>query len=237
LSVTSLGCGDLGEATRMADDSGKNVLVRDLERFVKDEAFMWGDNVTTSYFELAETHADAQWEFVQRFLSPFQIDYTNTVDLSCGHGRHSEKLGVLARDLVLIDVNPENIIFCRQKYPNKPWRFIVNNGFDLHEISDTSVTFIYCLEAAVHFDLEIILSYVKEFRRVLTPGAFAFVHHSNVTKHPGADFRTIPHWRNFMSKDIFAHLCIHNGLQIVDQYIFDQGGPEADCFSLARKPT
>jgi ubiquinone/menaquinone biosynthesis C-methylase UbiE len=219
-----------------ADDGVENVLVRDLERFVRNEAFMWGDNVTKSYFELAETHADAQWEFVQRFLAPFPIDYTNTVELSCGHGRHSEKLAILAQNLWLIDVNPENILFCRQKYSRKPWTFVLNNGFDLQDISNTSITFIYCLEAAVHFDLEIILSYIKEFRRVLTPGAFGFVHHSNVTNNPGVDFRTRPHWRNFMSKDIFAHLCIHNGLDIVDQYLFDQGGPQADCFSLVRKP-
>jgi len=87
-----------------------------------------------------------------------------------------------------------------------------------------SITFVYCFEAAVHFDLEIILSYIKEFRRVLTPGGFGFVHHSNVTTNPGADFRTRPYWRNFMSKEIFAHLAIHNGLDIVDQYIYSTRG-------------
>jgi hypothetical protein len=63
-----------------------------LERFVKNEAFEWGDNVTKSYFELAEKDADGQWAFVQRFLAPFPIDYNNTMELSCGHGRNSEKL-------------------------------------------------------------------------------------------------------------------------------------------------
>ena len=37
-----------------------------------------------------------------------------------------------------------------------------------------------------------------------------------------------------MSKEIFAHLAIHNGLELVDQFVFDQGGPGADCFSLVR---
>jgi len=138
--------------------------------------------------------------------------------------------------MILVDVNPENILFCKQRFSEKKWQFIVNSGFDLREIPAESITFAYCFEAAVHFDLEIILAYIKEFRRIMTPGAFGFVHHSNVTTNPGADFRTHPHWRNFHVKRNFVHLCIHNDLDVVNQYIFHQGGPEADCLSLFRKP-
>jgi ubiquinone/menaquinone biosynthesis C-methylase UbiE len=220
----------------MSDDSVENILARDLERFVKNEAFFWGDNAAKIYFEPAEDDMDIQWEMVQKFLAPYHIDYTSTMELACGHGRNSERLANLSQNMILVDVNPENILFCKKRFSNKNWKFILNNGFDLREIPDESVTLAYCFEAAVHFDLEIILAYIKEFRRVLTPGAFGFVHHSNVTTNPGSDFRTHPGWRNFMSKEIFAHLCIHNGLDVVNQYIFHQGGPEADCFSLFRKP-
>jgi len=106
----------------------------------------------------------------------------------------------------------------------------------LREIPAESITFAYCFEAAVHFDLEIILAYIKEFRRIMTPGAFGFVHHSNVTTNPGADFRTHPHWRNFMSKEIFVHLCIHNDLDVVNQYIFHQGGPKRIAFPYFGSP-
>jgi hypothetical protein len=44
---------------------------------------------------------------------------------------------------------------------------------------------------------------MREFRRIITRGAFGFVHHSNVTAYPWKDHRTIP--RNFMSKEIFTH--------------------------------
>jgi diketogulonate reductase-like aldo/keto reductase len=213
----------------------ENFFTRDLERFVKDEAFHFGDNAAEWYFEPAEETMDVQWEYVQLFLGNHPIDYTNTIELSCGRGRNSERLSTLSKNLVLVDVVPENILFCKTRFPDKSWRFVINNGFDLREISSKSITFVYCFEAAVHFDLEIILSYIKEFRRVMTLGAFGFVHHSNVTANPGKDYRTIPHGRNFMSKEIFTHLCVHNGLEIVDQHVFDQGGPEADCFSLFRK--
>jgi hypothetical protein len=41
--------------------------------------------------------------------------------------------------------------------------------------------------------LEIVMSYIPEFARVLRPGAYAFVHHSNYTANPGGDFRQNPH--------------------------------------------
>jgi SAM-dependent methyltransferase len=217
-------------------DGTESVFVRDLERFVKNEASIWGDKAADGYFTSAEAQTGLQWEWVQSFLSPHPVDYTTTLELSCGHGRNSEILASLAQNMILVDVNPENIAFCKRRFEDKQWHFIVNNGFDLRDVASGSITFVHCFEAAVHMDLEIILSYIKEFRRILTPGGFGFVHHSNVTAYPGADIRKVYGWRTFMSKAIFAHLCIHNGLEIIDQHIFDQGGPGADCLSLLRKP-
>lgn len=215
----------------------ENFYARDLEGLVKDGGFHFGDAATDWYFEPAEVGMSMQWEWVQRFLAKYPIDYTNTMELACGHGRNTEKLATLAKNIVLVDVNPENIAFCRKRFPDKMWKFVINNGFDLREIASNSVTFVYCFEAAVHFYLEVILSYIKEFRRVLAPGAFAFVHHSNVTANPMKDYKTHQFWRNYMSKDLFAHLCFCNGFEVVDQYVFDHGGPAADCFSLIRKDT
>jgi len=205
----------------------------DLEQIVQTEGFGYGE---TGYFDRAESWADEEWARAQRFLAPHAIDYANTLDLACGRGRHSQMLATLAKHMVLVEVNPEYIAFCRERFAGKPWDFVVNNGYDLAAVGDRSITFLYCYDAAVHFDLEIILAYIKEFRRVLVPGGFAFVHHSNVDAHPGIDFRLHPHWRNFMSKEIFAHLAIHNGLELIDQLVFDGCGPEAasDCFSLVR---
>jgi ubiquinone/menaquinone biosynthesis C-methylase UbiE len=208
----------------------------DLKRFVQEEAFLWGNDVTSQYFEPAERDFNRQWEIVWKTLSASPIVYTTTLELACGHGRNTTKLAALADNMILVDVNPDNIKFCKNRFHDKPWRFVLNNGFDLREIGDDSVTFIYCFEAAVHFDLEIMVFYIKEFRRVLAPSGVGFVHHSNVSDRPGLDFRSHPHLRNFMSKEIFAHLCTHNGLEMISQQILDWGGPKADCFSVFRKP-
>jgi ubiquinone/menaquinone biosynthesis C-methylase UbiE len=206
-----------------------------LEHIVQSEGF-GDDNAMAGYFDRAEGWTDDQWARAQRFLAPHAIDYTNTLDLACGRGRHSQKLAMLAKHMVLVEVNPAYMAFCRERFAGKPWDFIVNNGYDLSAIGDRSITFLYSYDSFVIFDLEIILSYIKEFRRVLAPGGFAFVHHSNVDDYPGRDFWLHPHSRNFMSNEIFAHLAIRNGLELVDQFVFDGCGPEAksDCFSLMR---
>ena len=92
------------------------VWVLDLERMVQKEALYWGDNVAESYFEPADTDMDSQWAVVEPFLSQFSINYSNVMDLACGHGRNSEKLAARAKQLTLVDVNHDNISFCKKKF-------------------------------------------------------------------------------------------------------------------------
>ena len=107
-----------------------------------------------------------------------------------------------------------------------------NSGADLSVIADNTVSFAYCFDSMVHFDVEIIISYIKEFRRILKKGGSGFMHHSNYMGTPGRDFRQNPCWRNFMSKDLFAHLCIHNGLDVVQQELIQWGEyPDLDCMT------
>lgn len=214
---------------------------RGLDDLVRDEALLWGDSATEIYFEPAARNMDVQWtNYIWPFLSKFPIDYTHTVELSCGHGRNSEKLAERATTLTLVDVNSENIAFCQKKFAGRNFNYVVNNGYDFTGVPDGSATFFYCFDSAVHFDIEIVISYIKDFQRILAPGAYGFMHHSNDTRTPGLDFRQHPEWRNFMSKEVFKHVCIRNGLAIVDQHVLNWGQPKkfpnTDCFSLFRKP-
>jgi ubiquinone/menaquinone biosynthesis C-methylase UbiE len=91
---------------------------------------------------------DYQWAYLERFFSQHPIDYASSMELACGHGCNSERLADRAKSIVLVDVNPENILFCKKRFPDKPWRFVLNNGFGLRDIPDQSITFVYCFEAA-----------------------------------------------------------------------------------------
>jgi ubiquinone/menaquinone biosynthesis C-methylase UbiE len=98
------------------------------------------------------------------------------------------------------------------------------------------VTLVYTFDSMVHFDSDVIRAYMKEFYRILKPGGHCFCHHSNYTGNPGGDFTTNPHWRNFMSKELFAHYAIKEGFKIIEQKVIDWSVPNLDCLSLIQKP-
>jgi SAM-dependent methyltransferase len=142
--------------------------------------------------------------------------YEVVVDLAAGRGRNSALLAEKAKRVICVDINPENIEFLRKRFRGDPrFDFLLNDGASLAGLASDSVDLVYCFDAMVHFDIEIVISYIKEIYRVLRPGKFAFLHHSNYTANPGADFKQNPGWRNFMSLEVFEHLAIKNGFSIV----------------------
>jgi SAM-dependent methyltransferase len=181
------------------------------------------------YYRQAESWFEEDWAMVWDYISG--VDFRVTIDLAAGHGRNTA-----------MDINVENVEFCRQRFAGDPKVIpIQNHGASFDGIADSSVTFIYCFDAMVHFDMDIIRSYLRDAARVLIPGGNAFFHHSNLTAFPGRDFKQNPHWRSFMSKELFAHLAIISGLEVVYQKVLRWGRyenfvPDIDCFSLVRKP-
>ena len=88
----------------------------------------------------------------------------------------------------------------------------------------------------VHFDSDVVLGFIPEFKRVMARGSYCFCHHSNYTANPGGSFRDNPEWRNFMSKELFAHALIKNGLEVVEQKVIGWGNiADLDCITLFRE--
>lgn len=99
--------------------------------------------------------------------------------------------------------------------------FLKNGGIKLGGTVDGEATLVYRFDAMVHFDSDIIRSYVREFGRGLKLGGHGFCHHSNYDKNPGVNFRDNPAWRNFMSQPLFLHYCAKEGLEVVRSQIID----------------
>jgi len=191
------------------------------------------------YYDAAEQAMDRQWsELIWPFLASVpeqEMDFSETVELAAGHGRNSAKLLALTQTLHLVDINIENISFLRQRFGQHPSiRYHVNNGCSLPFLKSKSISFIYCFDAMVHFDSDVVRSYIREFARVLKPCGHAFAHHSNYTGNPGGDLRHNPGWRNFMSRELFAHYAKKEGLSIISQKKIDwkSDGTFIDCFTL-----
>jgi ubiquinone/menaquinone biosynthesis C-methylase UbiE len=193
-------------------------------------------NPRNAYFERAEGLMEAYWTgLVWPFIK--DSDFTRVVDLAAGHGRNTVKLLDVAGEVFILDIQSGNVDLCKERFArNSNVQCAVNNGFDLRPVPDGWATLVYCFDAMVHFDSDIVRSYLRDALRVLKPGGRGFFHHSNYTQGT-ADWRIAPHSRNFMSKEFFAHYAIKEGLNILAQRTVNWGGLDAlDCVTLVQKP-
>jgi ubiquinone/menaquinone biosynthesis C-methylase UbiE len=211
----------------------------DAQKIAATEGLLWGDKVKDSYFDVAERGMEGEWQsLVWPMLRAQSIDYSHTLDLAAGHGRNSVKLLRFAQNITIVDLNEENIAYCKKRFAgDNRFRFVKNDGVVIPDVDDNSITFFYTFDSMVHFDLEIVQSYVKEAFRVLVASGTAFFHYSNYVRAPGADFRMNPHWRNFMSKSLFEHLALRAGFTIMASTTCSWAGiADLDAITLVRKP-
>jgi ubiquinone/menaquinone biosynthesis C-methylase UbiE len=186
------------------------------------------------YFVRAEAFMEPLWkEVVQPSIAG--CNFAHTLDLAAGHGRNSVILSTLAERLTIMDIQTSNVEVCKRRFSSrKHIEFLVNNGFDLQPVRDGDVTLIYCFDAMVHFDSDVVRSYLRDTRRVLVPGGRGFFHHSNYKD--GHDWRTNLEGRNFMTKELFAHYALKEGLNVLCQRLIDWSGQRAlDCLSLVER--
>jgi SAM-dependent methyltransferase len=210
-----------------------------LERFAKNAISQFTES---PYFARAEAHTKSQWNtYIQPVLRGANMRCV--LDLACGHGRFSELLAPLSERLIVADANETCIAATRERlkaFSNVD--YIVTDGFSLDEVPDATVTFIFCFDAMVHFDNDVVSAYIGEAERILVPGGIGFFHHSNFMERPGADHRSNPHARNFMSTELFAHQAKKCGLKVVRSTKISWGSgdrfvPYLDGISVVQKPS
>jgi SAM-dependent methyltransferase len=206
------------------------------------------DWVSDVYYDRAEQDdwMQAFWHPESEFLRLFEkLDTRATVDLACGHGRHSARLlsnRTAGRKppiaVYLLDVNQENVDHCKTRFAQIPGvKVYRNSGYDFAPLDDGIASAILCYDAMVHFEYDAVISYLRDAFRVLAPGGRAVFHHSNLDAAPGADYKQNPHWRNFMSKNLFAHVANRAGLRVIEQVTLDwYSTRNLDCLSFLEKP-
>jgi len=123
---------------------------------------------------------DQQWS---KLIWPVILNenFAVTLDFACGIGRNTQKFLGVAHKVYAIDVNPEAIATCVARFADRPEvACLLGDGRTLRPIPDDTVTFVYSFDAVVHFDIDLISDYLTELKRVMKPGATAFIHHSNL---------------------------------------------------------
>jgi SAM-dependent methyltransferase len=211
-----------------------------LEQSVHEVARYWHQD---PYYDRAEqpdwlsafwTPGNPQRPFRRMFG---ELNLRSTAELACGHGRHAAQIYQQVPALILVDVVPENVAHCRARFKDATNVVCMqNDGTTFRPIPDGSLSAIYCYDAMVHFEFDVVLSYIKDTARVLESGGRALYHHSILDAYPGADHRKMPGGRNFMSQDLFMHAARRCGLTVLESVTFDWDAPNTDCLTLLQKP-
>jgi SAM-dependent methyltransferase len=159
-----------------------------------------------------------------------------TAELACGHGRHAEQVYKQVPALILIDVVPENVAYCRERFKDSSnVATMQNDGATFRPLPDGCLTAIYSYDAMVHFEYDVVLSYIRDAARVLQSGGRALFHHSNLSAFPGRNHRLNPGGRNFMSQELFIHAARRYGFDVIESVVMDWDAPNTDCLTLLQK--
>lgn len=198
----------------------------------------------TSYYDRAEKTIDHQLStYILPLINKKKYDFSRTLELAPGHGRNTNILKKMAKEIHLVDANKTCINYCKERFKNYrgPCRFFyyVNDGYSLSQIAAGIMTFIYSWDSMVHFEKSLMRAYLKEFHRVLKPSGYGLVHHSNygsLSEKADIKIQNNPHWRSNMSAKLFIKYCSDIGLQIEEQRIIQWGTvKDLDCISVFRK--
>lgn len=209
-------------------------MKRRLRKSVAELKRAWNES---PYYADAETKTFIFWDADRQFRPFFdKLDTTSVVELAVGHGRHAERAAPLCKSLMLMDVVENNLEVCRSRlkaFDNI--QYILGDGVSFRPAPDESQTAIYCYDAMVHFDPDIVASYLHDAKRILRPDGMALFHHSNYVSPVEQHYRHNPHARNNMSQTEFRRLAAHAGLDVVESKIIPWGGCDnLDCITLCR---
>jgi ubiquinone/menaquinone biosynthesis C-methylase UbiE len=116
---------------------------------------------------------------VEALIRPY-INHSSTVlEIGSGHGRWSKEIAPLCGNLILVDLSPSCIEYCRSLFKDRSnVSFVVNQGNDLTGIPDESIDFVWSYDVFVHIGSAEIEAYFGEIRRVLRPKGTAVIHHA-----------------------------------------------------------
>lgn len=200
-------------------------------------SFNWNN-----YYENAESGAKNQFNntikpVLERYSD--QINLMNVLDFACGKGRIAEYFVDISDSLACADISVDSIDYCKSRFfDKKNVTYIVS---DTHYINmeDNSISFLYSWDAMVHFsykDLDILFG---EFFRIMSPGALAFIHHSNLSalslSGASEDWSLNPHFRSNVDLADVARLALRCGFRVIEQFELDWSIAKLDGITVLRK--
>ena len=138
------------------------------------------------------------------------------LEIAPGYGRITQFLSILAKELIVVDLNPLCIQKTKEKLSHHVLAYFVGDGKSFPFIKDNSQDLVYSFDSFVHMHLNVIDNYLKEIYRVLTPGGKGIIHHSNLWGGSENSFDNKA-GRSNMTPFFFKELVEKHNMKIVEQ--------------------
>ncbi len=136
-------------------------------------------------------------QIVSEYIDPYISGDSVVAEIGVGGARIASRVVSRTKELWCFDISREMLDRARvvlAGHANTRFILIDRPRFS-DELADT-FDFLYAFDVLVHFDLHMMWKYFQEIRRVLKPGARAFLHTSNL-RAPGG-------WKSFSNQDSYS---------------------------------
>ncbi|MFI4916353.1 MAG: class I SAM-dependent methyltransferase [Phycisphaerales bacterium JB060] len=166
----------------------------------------------------------------------------HVLEIAPGYGRWTQYLLHHAGVLTALDIDQGCLDACRKRFGRRV-RCVLGDGVTFGgpaERINGPIDFCFSYDSLVHAELDVMGSYVRELSRVLRPGGFAFLHHSNLAGcKVSADERV--HWRaRSVDAGAIRERALACDLAVPLQELCTKGGPKdralIDCITVLHKP-
>lgn len=167
-----------------------------------------------------------------------RLDLSCAIELGCAKGIHSKQAAALAHYLMVFDTSEEKLSECKTKLSGvRNVAFMKGDGSSFQPVANATVTSIFSYDAMVLLDTDTVRKYLNDASRVLARNGMALFHHSNNAADPESPFRTMPHGRQFMTRERFSEYAVAAGLKVIESKVRQWGGvANLDCLTLLQKP-
>lgn len=116
-----------------------------------------------------------------RWVRPYVDPSKTALEIGPGGGRWTRYLTGF-KSLYVVDYHEELLHELARNVDAPNIVPVKNNGTDFPTIPDASIDFLFSFGTFVHFDHELIASYLVNMRRILKPSGSAVLHYSDKTK-------------------------------------------------------
>jgi ubiquinone/menaquinone biosynthesis C-methylase UbiE len=165
------------------------------------------------------------------------------LEIAPGFGRMTQFLSILAKELIVVDLNQTCIDKTKQKLKHHVLAYFVNDGKSIPKVKNNSQDLVFSFDSFVHFHKNVTDEYLLEINRILKPGGHGYIHHSWLYGGKDQSFKNIGGRAN-MNPEEFKELVEKHGMEIISQSkinfekidTYDVFWDGLDCISFFRKP-